>query len=244
MLRTFQSSPAPKGGSQIVTPASPVYGFSFQSSPAPKGGSQMASDGVALAALPVSILSRPEGREPVADALHSAATQLAFQSSPAPKGGSQESEMTATFVFDEFQSSPAPKGGSQRVPTDSRWHRRSVSILSRPEGREPGWILRVISSDLVAVSILSRPEGREPGVKMNWQSHALIAVSILSHPEGREPGRRTRHTRSKTRVSILSRPEGREPGPADALRREGYNAVDVFQSSPAPKGGSQGAGRQ
>src|SRR5581483_5005362 len=67
----------------------------------------------------VSILSRPEGREP------------------------RHHRVQRRDLVDKFQSSPAPKGGSHwERPTLA--HPDDVSILSRPEGREPLGLLRLL----------------------------------------------------------------------------------------------------
>src|SRR5581483_4808791 len=92
---------------------------------------------VAAGLLPaaVSILSRPEGREP-RQVLARRVLQPRFQSSPAPKGGSHARVAAISSRYWAFQSSPAPKGGSHLLRAGG--HRgRAVSILSRPEGREP-----------------------------------------------------------------------------------------------------------
>ena len=61
----------------------------------------------------------------------------------------------------------------------------SVSIRSRPEGREKGRHrhANATSSD---VSIRSRPEDREKARTMLGADRGIVAVSIRSRPEGRE----------------------------------------------------------
>src|SRR5581483_8111505 len=137
-----------------------------------------------------------------------------FQSSPAPKGGSHQRSAVLKRWSRPFQSSPAPKGGSHLSGGGRGRLRAHVSILSRPEGREPRRDAWFCHTHLLIVSILSRPEGREPR-RDAWFCHThLLIVSILSRPEGREPQ------------------HGHQ---AVCDERSG------FQSSPAPKGGSHGA---
>src|SRR5581483_604928 len=88
----------------------------FQSSPAPKGGSH----GGRLCDLQqrrgVSILSRPEGREPHTPPHSSSAWRGCFNPLPPRRAGATPGTTGKKGSDYEFQSSPAPKGGSH--PTD------------------------------------------------------------------------------------------------------------------------------
>src|SRR5581483_6115967 len=90
------------------------------------------------------------------------------------------------------------------------------------------------------VSILSRPEGREPLDEFAVPGVLSPVVSILSRPEGREPPATDRAMQRLTAVSILSRPEGREPR---LLKKPCAVSCVGLQSSTAPKGGSHPAHR-
>src|SRR5581483_972185 len=158
----FQSSPAPKGGSHdwaSLTP--PLILPTFQSSPAPKGGSHRVGYQYVFLLRLVSILSRPEGREPrLPDILEP--RDLMFQSSPAPKGGSHQGCPGPRPQTARFQSSPAPKGGSHaaRGPAQAFWYVRFNPLPPRRAGATSGFWAAYPSR--IRVSILSRPEGREP----------------------------------------------------------------------------------
>ena len=162
---TFQSSPAPKGGchhrpqrpiaSQIRVvsiltrpegrvpfvrrPTLIMAGEGFQSSPAPKGGCHEPLGRLELGEVQhVSILTRPEGRVPYEGLIGGHGGSSWFQSSPAPKGGCHvRNLLEAIDGFLRFQSSPAPKGGCHSLPSGGWEANRSVSILTRPEGRVP-----------------------------------------------------------------------------------------------------------
>ena len=133
-----------------------------------------------------------------------------------------------------FQSAPDPKAGRESPGPGSKRHRPSVSIRSRPEGRERVGRRRLDQRHRT-VSIRSRPEGRErvrhsgrpsrsiicfnplptrrPGESRITGSESITSwVSIRSRPEGRERVRGLPRRPVEFRVSIRSRPEGRERG--------------------------------
>ena len=112
-----------------------VWPVGFQSSAAPKDGCYFSDGELARLDIPVSILSRPEGRLLLSCRVFRP-TVFQFQSSAAPKDGCYDGEVQPELVL------------------------KCVSILSRPEGRLLlDWQLGD-STDTVKVSILSRPEGR------------------------------------------------------------------------------------
>src|SRR5581483_3564867 len=189
-----------------------AFDLQFQSSPAPKGGSHTVQRREAGNGWLVSILSRPEGREPQGDPddpleRGSAVSILSRPEGREPRAGA----CSPSGSPHSFNPLPPRRAGATTVLA-RRALRQAVSILSRPEGREPQ-TRRSASYRQVDVSILSRPEGREP-------RQTLLA----------------RRQRLWRRVSILSRPEGREP--RVELSAWTQTRHRRFQSSPAPKGGS------
>ena len=205
---SFQSSPTPKGGCDVVDRLLEAHSMVFQSSPTPKGGCDLAA--------------------PATERSHG----TVFQSSPTPKGGCDPPVRIAITRALRFQSSPTPKGGCDFFLSLRARRQRHVSILTHPEGR----VRRHSAAALgyfFKVSILTHPEGRVR--RRVGQIHAQDqTVSILTHPEGRvrlsgldglEVGRWP--------VSILTHPEGRvRQGVADPVV-----VLLAFQSSPTPKGG-------
>ena len=135
----------------------------FQSSPAPKGGCHWRSCSD-VTAMTRRFNPHPPRR---AGAMWLAVTGWCstspFQSSPAPKGGCHHPSRCSTAAASRrcfnphpprragaitrtawpsslviwFQSSPAPKGGCHPIASATTSGGRSVSILTRPEGRVP-----------------------------------------------------------------------------------------------------------
>src|SRR5581483_3202520 len=231
---SFQSSPAPKGGSHMRRPSSsgPRRSFnplpprragatpggtrraraccSFNPLPPRRAGATGVVFGVARSHRIVSILSRPEGREPHD---HEAKTiaSYQFQSSPAPKGGSHGNiYLGIRGVVEKFQSSPAPKGGSHLSRSSICTSAPRFQSSPAPKGgshRRP------------------RPAGRPS------------RCSGFNPLPPRRAGATPHYwhiVKSDCKVSILSRPEGREPRVNITVYPD---SVRVFQSSPAPKGG-------
>ena len=105
----------------------------------------------------VSILTRPEGRvQPVACGAF-ARQHRRFNPHPSRRTGATRSGAKSS-ASNMFQSSPVPKDGCNSSLKMFHLH-RSVSILTRPEGR-----VQLERTDgalyAVVVSILTRPEGR------------------------------------------------------------------------------------
>ena len=154
----------------------------FQSSPVPKDGCNRPTRIHGDSRLPVSILTRPEGR---VQRRPSSAEREAFQVSilTRPEGRVQHFLKNFSDGGYSFQSSPVPKDGCNTCLRNAVGSLCTVSILTRPEGR----VQRPVGYGVLGpeyVSILTRPEGR---VQRHTSASKILAyvVSILTRPEGR-----------------------------------------------------------
>ena len=177
-----------------------------------------------------------------------------FQSTPAPKDGQCERRMVRRGYDEGFNPRPPRRTGDadayrresladnvsiharpegRAMPTRSGLpcSSQTVSIHTRPERRA----MRKTSASITVfrlVSIHTRPERR--AMRLNHFAPApSYTVSIHTRPERRAmlPARRD-HRLIRT-VSIHTRPERR----AMHSSRHRLNCCNVFQSTPAPKGG-------
>ena len=165
---------------------------------------------LALDALDVSILARPEGRAPRRTAGRCHCDPVEFQSSPDPKAGrhARDRQRPASLQHG-FNPRPTRRPGATPRTCDSLLDVAHVSILARPEGRAP----RMTASTVPATRRCFNPRPtRRPGAT------AMTVMAVIA----------------ARRVSILARPEGRAPLRRDCNRRR---RLKPFQSSPDPKAG-------
>ena len=153
----------------------------FQSSPSPKAGSYIEKEN-SSAAVAVSILSQPEGRE-------------------------LRRSSVAITSCSGFNPLPARRPGATNVKRFASGI-QDVSILSQPEGRE---LLAhpAVTVQYDIVSILSQPEGRELHVE-KYLAPVLPLFQSSPSPKAGSYCSSLGHRRFSSVVSILSQPEGRE----------------------------------
>ena len=230
LLYKFQSAPDPKAGRNGRPAARSAAMARFQSAPDPKAGRNGRGGRVHDGAWPVSIRSRPEGREERPPPSNRSGALL-FQSAPDPKAGRNRPRHQCRTSARQFQSAPDPKAG--RNSGSCRLRTGSIGFNPLPTRRPGGTgISRSCSHELLRFNPLPtrRPGGtrdsrpatrrqlcfnplptRRPGGTADHADFGrVLSVSIRSRPEGREePGS---HGRALTScyVSIRSRPEGRE----------------------------------
>ena len=228
---TFQSAPDPKAGRNILNHATVVAALLFQSAPDPKAGRNTCSGGrrtggtVSIRSRPegreelgelpqlvpelqVSIRSRPEGREERKDAAHPSASAM-FQSAPDPKAGRNSAATASRVPIWSFNPLPTRRPGGTATASRSR-PATSVSIRSRPEGREePGG---TVSQSGVS-KFQSAPDPKA-GRNRRSSSSSPRTTGFNPLPTRRPGGTYRESLREESRaVSIRSRPEGREEPP-------------------------------
>ena len=203
----------------------------------------------------VSILTRPEGRVQLVDAVYPLPRG---RFNPHPSRGTGATCIFVSLLINMIGFNPHPSRGTGA--TDCRLRgiiiRKRVSILTRPEGRvQLAVYFPALSPALV--SILTRPEGRVQHFHKKSYSR-LFSVSILTRPEGRVQPTEVVVVNPEQLVSILTRPEGRvQPSVAHIIHEtlESFNPHpsrgtgatvtdsdkiawnDLFQSSPVPRDG-------
>ncbi len=204
----------------------------FQSSPGPKAECYARPDCRAVWGLPVSILTRPEGRvlqawawatdgpgrvsiltRPEGRVLHPRRLRdnmrgNRFQSSPGPKAECYGGGDWPLVIASQFQSSPGPKAECYDCPAQSACITTN-SFNPHPARRPSATTRRKTSSRTHPRRFNPHPARRPSATQLQFRHKLPI--------EG---------------VSILTRPEGRvlPLGMNDQTR-----GLDVFQSSPGPK---------
>ena len=111
-LTWFQSSPDPKAGCDPILNPFPSRKLRFQSSPDPKAGCDLPILSLALLVLPVSILTRPEGRMRRNKPWRPERERPGFNPHPTRRPDATPIPRSAgRLPPNQFQSSPDPKAG-------------------------------------------------------------------------------------------------------------------------------------
>ena len=107
----FQPSPGPKAGCYEFEGWGLPEELLFQPSPGPKAGCYFSTLSFAGSTVPVSTLTRPEGRVlPAAACTHPRYTNC-FNPHPARRPGATRKSLSRPAACSKFQPSPGPKAG-------------------------------------------------------------------------------------------------------------------------------------
>ncbi len=246
----FQSSPGPKAGCYPAQAQTPATEERFQSSPGPKAGCYLQ----VAQLITVSTGFNPHpARRPDAITVPSPRhlPRTGFNPHPARRPDATFTRPARETLFHVFQSSPGPKAGCYTVESALVKIFRSVSILTRPEGRmlrdacglemdrdefqsSPGPKAGCYDSALLNLRQLTsfnpHPARRPDATWLPVATQVRCWVSILTRPEGRMLPGNTELDYAHFGVSILTRPEGR------MLRlpaRHGKHCFTCFNPHPA-----------
>ena len=180
----------------------------FQSSPDPKAGCNF-GDRPHVCAVE-SFNPHPTRRPGATRRTTGVMRQSLFQSSPDPKAGCNFAKHCGTRHVDGFNPHPTRRPGATRSPQSLRG---CLSSFNPHPTRRPGATFPVRSGCArKTVSILTRPEGRVQRTPTATNTQ-LVPVSILTRPEGRVQPAHLDSVRIWWDVSILTRPEGRVQRP-------------------------------